>query len=74
MLNFRNRKVPTMPKKEMEDLLVELRELLKVVKMEQTDFGENTDFIREKTFIWRKSWLIIPLEGLIKRYKDAGYR
>lgn len=30
-----------------------------------------TDFIKERTELWRKSWLIGPLEALIERYETG---
>jgi len=72
-----NNPVPkSFPKREREALLSELRRLLSVAEMKHTDFGrigspeENpTEFIRERTRLWRESWLIDPLEYLIKRYE-----
>ena len=72
----RHKQPPKMPKQETEALLSELRELHRTATMENADFGrgnkENpTGFIKERTQLWRKSWLISPLEKLIERYERA---
>lgn len=68
------RDVPkTMPKSEMEMLLSELKELRRTAGMGNASFGsqETTDEIRQKTEVWRGSWIIDPLSRLIKRYETG---
>jgi len=70
-----------MPKKEREALLTELRQLLSCAKMENANFNslfddvefdpKNPDaYIKEKTRLFRDSYLVYPLEELIERYND----
>ena len=63
----------TMPKSEREMLLSELKELRRTASMEMAHFGndETTESIRCQTKIWRDTWLIGPLEMLIKRYETG---
>lgn len=72
-----HRQVPkSMPKGEREMLLSELEELRRVATMESANFGsdETTESIKRQTDLWRNSWLIAPLERLIKRYETGeGY-
>lgn len=71
------RVTPKMPKRETEALISELKEIARVAKMETANFGgmgggsDPTDFIRERTRLWRNSWIISPLEALIERYEQA---
>ena len=72
----RHKQPPKMPKQETRALLSELRELHRTATMESANFdGSNrehrTEFIREKTQLWRETWLISPLEKLIERYERA---
>ena len=72
---MRKNTVPkSMPTKETEALLSELRETLSAAKMERADFGEQTEFIKKRTDLYRESYLISPLADLIKRYENAGFR
>lgn len=66
----------TMPKKELEMLLSELKELRQTATMESAHFGsqEITEDIKRKTETWRNSWIIGSLDRLIKRYETGeGY-
>ena len=72
------RKLPRMPKRETEDLLRELKEIRQTATMERADFGNllskednPTEFIRKKTDLWRRNWLIAPLDRIIERYESA---
>jgi hypothetical protein len=72
----KHKQPPKMPKQETEALLSELRELHKDAMMKNANFSrgskENpTKFIKERTHLWRRTWLIIPLERLIERYERA---
>lgn len=73
----------TMPKKEASALLEELRELLSIAKMEHANFNsiceeikfdpKNPDaYIKEKTRLYRDSYLVYPIEQLIKRYTESA--
>jgi hypothetical protein len=74
-------KPPKMPKRELQALISELKQIAKVARMESCDFGSignasignknPTQFIRERTKLWRHSWIIGPLEELIDRYEKA---
>jgi len=71
----RNKVPKTMPKKEMEALLSGLKELRSSATFESANFfvfDEDSDAkmkeVREVTRIYRQSWLIEPLDRLIKRY------
>lgn len=71
------RKVPkSMPKKETEALVEELKELRRVATFESAGFfifeddaEERNNEIREITKLYRESWLIRPLDELIERYE-----
>lgn len=74
-----------MPKREVRALIEELKELLDVAEMKSANFDSPfdspltnsvpidpqrpTEFIRDRTRIWRQSWLIRPLQALIDRYE-----
>ena len=80
-----NNKLPKgFPVREREALLSELRELLRIARMESANFDNHplgreiafdpqkpTEYVREITRLWRNSWLVHPLEKLIARY-EAG--
>ncbi len=74
---YSHRNVPkSMPKKEREMLLSELKELRRVATMETANFGSqgSTENIKRQTKVWRGSWLIAPLDRLIERYETGkGY-
>lgn len=74
----RHKKPPkTMPKKETEALLRELREIRQVATMETANFfpfvedsEEKMNELRALTRVWRQSWIIEPLDRLIERYES----
>lgn len=68
----------SMPRKEMEALLSVLKEIRQTAQMDNANFfvfdeksAEKMDEIRELSHVWRTSWIISPLDVLIKRYEDA---
>lgn len=69
-----NNKPPQMPQRELRSLLIILRNVLRAAKMEDASFGmigsdnDPTEFIKERTRVYRQSWIVAPLEELIERY------
>jgi hypothetical protein len=62
-----------------------IKEVIKVARMEQASFeqiGERsplptaealvTPFIVQRTRLYRDTWIIYPLEGLVRRYEEKG--
>ena len=74
---FRNTKAPkTLTAKELVNLCLELKELIRVAKMEGAQFGSLSDnrvdtLIKDETRPYRETWLIYPLEVLLDRYELA---
>ena len=63
-----NVQVPkTMPVREMRRMLDELRKIRQTATMETADFNSE---IKRATSLWRKTWLLNPLDALIERYED----
>jgi hypothetical protein len=74
-----------MYKKELEELKSELEEVRRRLTMEHSHFGDITrpgkiyklteseisDFIREKTRLWRETWILHPLARMIERCEDC---
>lgn len=70
------------PKKEAQALVEELEELLSAAEMKHAGFQsiwndeeavkydpkDPTEFIKDRTRMYRHAWLISPLKELIKRY------
>ena len=71
--------LPTsMPKKEARMLAVFLKEIRNTSTMKNASFytydadrDEKTEEIRRATKLWRESWIIAPLDDLIKRYENV---
>lgn len=64
---------PAMPIRETEALVLELQEILRAAKMDNADFSDlgrddQTEMIKERTKLYRRSWIEKPLEMLIARY------
>lgn len=75
---MRNHPTPKMPVKETMALIRELAEIRDTATMETAQlFGFDPDRqaknaeLRERTRIWRQTWLIRPLNEMIKRYEAA---
>lgn len=56
----------TLPKKSQEIIINQLKDVLRISRMEHCDFGPKTDEIKEATRLWRASWITEPLERMIK--------
>lgn len=75
----------SLPKGEIKGLIEELKEIREIATMNtakftrirETQLNEMlkidpkyvSEFIRERTRIWRHSWIIDPLDELIERYE-----
>lgn len=56
----------TMPRKEARLLVSLLRELRETATMKNADFPQE---LKDKTRLWRNTWLVSPLDDLIERYE-----
>lgn len=65
---------PQMPVNELEFLIEELKRVRDTATMDRANFdpfdhGKLTAMIRKVTKVWRETWIVYPLEGLIYRYE-----
>ena len=73
-----------MYKRELKKLKTELEVVRRTATMEHSHFEnitsnathtvnerEVTDFVRERTRLWRESWLVHPLDVMIERIEDC---
>jgi hypothetical protein len=73
-----------LPKKELRFLIQRLSEVVQIATMNSANFDCNscdpptsfdsehpTEYIRQKTKLWRETWIIEPLRTLIERYEEA---
>jgi len=62
--------------REIRDLRLLLKSALLNAKMENADFGKDDNFIKERTELYMKSWVVLPLEEALKLLDEieARYR
>lgn len=68
--------MPNLGKRRLNRLLKELKELRRISTMESANFDiynpETTEFIKEKTKLYRESYLISPLDRLIEEFEELA--
>jgi hypothetical protein len=52
--------------KKQERLLDTLRDVIRSAQMKDANFGKHTELVKDETRLYRESWLIAPLERVIR--------
>lgn len=68
----RKSKLRSLGIKKQEPLLALLRGVADTATMTDSYFGEHTALIKDQTDLWRRTWIIGPLERAIKIIESNG--